>query len=154
MGITKGYTGTNLFGIDDPCTRGQAMMFLWRMAGKPNPTYKAKSPFKDVPTNHAFYKAILWGQQKGITKGYSDGTFGIDQPCTRGQIVTFIWRYKGQPKPKTTKSPFKDTITPAYKTAVLWAVEKKVTNGFSDGTFRDKAECTRGMIVKFLYNIR
>ncbi len=153
-GITKGYTGTNLFGIDDPCTRGQAMMFLWRIAGKPNPTYKATSPFKDVPTSHAFYKAILWGQQKGITKGYPDGTFGMDRPCTRGEIVTFIWRYKGQPKPKKTTSPFKDTITPAFKNAVLWAVENKVTNGFSDGTFRDGAECTRGMIVKFLYNIR
>ena len=154
QGITKGYPGTNLFGIDDPCTRGQAMMFLWRMAGKPNPIYKPKSPFKDVPTNHVFYKAILWGQQKGITKGFSDGTFGIDKPCTRGQIVTFIWRYKGEPKPKKSTSPFKDSITPAYKTAVLWAAEKKITNGFSDGTFRDKAECTRGMIVKFLYNIR
>jgi hypothetical protein len=68
--------------------------------------------------------------------------------------VTFIWRYKGEPKPKKSTSPFKDSITPAYKTAVLWAAEKKITNGFSDGTFRDKAECTRGMIVKFLYNIR
>jgi hypothetical protein len=152
QGITKGYTGTNLFGIDDGCTRGQAMMFLWRFAGKPQPKAQSKAPFKDVPKTHDFYKAILWAQQKGITKGYSDGTFGVDQICTRGQIVTFIWRYKGMPAPKSTKSPFKDKITAAYLKAVLWAAEKGITKGYSDGTFRDTAECTRGQIVKFLHN--
>ena len=152
-GITKGYSGTNLFGIDDPCTRGQAMMFIWNLAGKPAPKAQSKSPFSDVPTTHPYYKAILWAQQKGITKGYSDGTFGIDKTCTRGHIVTFLWKYKGSPAPKQTTSPFKDKITPAYLKAVLWAVEKGITKGYSDGTFRDSSECTRGMIVKFMHNM-
>ena len=151
-GITKGYSdGT--FGIDTICTRGHIMMFLWRYAGCPQPANVTKSPFKDVPKTHAFYKAILWGSQKGITKGYSDGTFGIDRDCTRGHIMTFIWRYKGCPKPKSTQNPFKDSITPAFRTAVIWSYEKKVAAGFPDGTFRDTKSCTRGEAVKFLYNL-
>jgi hypothetical protein len=149
-GITKGFPdGT--FGINRACTRGEAMQFLWRTAGCPQPKTAANSPFKDVPKTHAFYKAILWGSQKGITKGYSDGTFGINRTCTRGQICTFVWRFKGKPKSTLTKNPFKDSIYPSYRNAVLWAAGKKVTVGFSDGTFRDSAACTRGMIVAFIY---
>lgn len=152
-GITKGYSATGLFGLDDTCTRGQIMRFLWNYAGKPEPTAVASSPFSDVPKTHTFYKAILWGSQKGITKGYSNGKFGVNDYCTRGQIMTFIWRYKGSPKPKSTKNPFKDSITAAYLKAVIWAYEKGVTRGFSDGTYRDKKQCTRGEAVKFLHNM-
>ena len=151
-GITKGYSdGT--FGINKICTRGQIMMFLWRYAGCPKPANVTKSPFSDVPTTHVYYKAILWGSQMGITKGYSDGTFGINKDCTRGHIMMFIWRYKGCPKPRSTKNPFKDTITAAFRTAVIWSYEKKVAAGFSDGTFRDTKSCTRGEAVKFLHNL-
>ena len=90
-GITKGYEdGT--FGIDRACTRSEVMMFLWRMAGKPLPKLVSESPFSDVSTKHAFYRAIVWGSQQKITKGYDDGTFGINTECTRGQIVTFLYR--------------------------------------------------------------
>jgi len=74
------------------------IMFLWRYAGKPAPKAVAKSPFKDVETTNAFYKAILWGYQNKITTGYTSGakkgTFGINENCTRGQIVTFLYRAK------------------------------------------------------------
>ncbi len=151
-GITKGYSdGT--FGINRICTRGDIMMFLWRYAGCPQPKYVAKSPFSDVQKTHAYYKAILWGSQKGITKGYDDGTFGVNKDCTRGHIMMFIWRYKGCPKPKSTKNPFKDSITAAFRTAVIWAYENKVAGGFSDGTFRDTKSCTRGEAVKFLHKL-
>ena len=153
-GITKGYSGTNRFGINDTCTRGEAAMFLWRLAGKPSPKSVSKSPFSDVPKSHTFYSAILWAYHKGITKGYSNGTFGVNGKCTRGQIATFIWRYKGSPEPKTTKSSFKDSLTPAYKNAILWAAEKGITKGYSDGTFRDNQNCTRGEIVTFLFRIK
>jgi hypothetical protein len=129
------------------------MMFLWRYAGCPQPKSVTKSPFSDVPKTHAYYKAILWGSQKGITKGYSDGTFGINKDCTRGHIMMFIWRYKGCPQPKSTKNPFKDSITPAFRKAVIWSYEKKVAAGFSDGTFRDTKSCTRGEAVKFLHKL-
>lgn len=153
-GITKGYTGTNLFGIDDACTRSQAMMFLWRIAGQPAPKTQAKSPFSDIKPSHPHYKAVLWAYQKGIAKGYANGTYGVDIPCTRGQIMTFIWRYAGQPNPKKNVSPFKDKLTPAYRTAILWGSELGITKGYSDGTFRDSVSCTRGQIVTFLYRIR
>jgi len=154
-GITKGYSdGT--FGIDKACTRSEAVMFLWRLAGKPAPKNAASSPFKDVQKSHAHYKAILWAAQKGITKGYDDGTFGINKTCTRGQIMTFIWRFKGQPAPKAAvKSPFSDVPkNHAYYKAILWGSQNKVTNGFSDGTFGINKNCTRGQIVTFLYRIR
>lgn len=154
-GITKGYSdGT--FGIDKACTRSEAVMFLWRLAGKPAPSNAASSPFKDVPKSHAHYKAILWASQKGITKGYGDGTFGINKTCTRGQIMTFIWRFKGQPTPKAAaKSPFSDVPkSHAYYKAILWGSQNKVTNGFGDGTFGINKSCTRGQIVTFLYRIR
>ena len=153
-GITKGYTGTNLFGVEDTCTRGEAAMFLWRLAGKPAPKSVSTPPFSDVPKSHVFYNAISWAYQKGIAKGYSNGKFDVDGKCTRGQIATFIWRYKGSPKPKSSVSPFKDALTPAYKTAIIWAAEKGITKGFSDNTFRDKQYCTRGEIVTFLYRVK
>ena len=158
-GITKGYPdGT--FGIDKPCTRGEMMMFLWRYAGKPAPKNTSKSPFKDVKTNHAFYKAILWGSQKGITKGYDDGTFGIDRNVTRGEAMMFLWRLKGKPAPKAAaKSPFKDVPTNhVFYKAILWGSQKKVTTGYTSGVNKGKfmvnANCTRGQIVTFLYRAK
>ena len=75
-------------------------------------------------------------------------------PCTRGQIMTFIWRYAGEPKPRSNVSPFKDKLTPAYRTAILWGSALGITKGYSDGTFKDSVPCTRGQIVTFLYRIR
>ena len=83
-------------GINRNVSRGECMMFLWRLRGKPAPKAVSVSPFKDVPKNHAFYNAILWGAQKKITNGYTSGpkkgTFGINENCTRGAIVTFLYR--------------------------------------------------------------
>ena len=162
-GITKGYSDGS-FGIDLPCTRGHAVMFLWRMAGCPAPKAVSKSPFSDVPTTHTFYKAVLWAQQKGITKGYTTGPnkgkFGINDTCTRGQIMMFIWRYKGQPKPKpVSKSPFSDVpMNHPFYQAILWGSQKGVTNGYTTGPNKGKFgvndNCTRGQIVTFLYRIR
>ena len=162
-GITKGYSDGS-FGIDLPCTRGHAVMFLWRMAGCPKPKTVSKSPFLDVPTNHVFYKAVLWAQQKGITTGYTSGSrkgkFGINETCTRGQIMTFIWRYKGKPKPKpVSRSPFSDVpMNHTYYQAILWGFQNGVTNGYTSGSRKGKfgidRACTRGQIVTFLYRIR
>ena len=158
-GITKGYPdGT--FGIDKSCTRGEMMMFLWRYAGKPAAKAVSKSPFKDVAKNHAFYKAILWGSQKGITKGYPDGTFGINRNVSRGECMMFLWRLKGTPAPKAvTKSPFKDVPkNHAFYNAILWGSQNKVTTGYTSGakkgTFGINENCTRGQIVTFLYRAK
>ena len=158
-GITKGYPdGT--FGIDRSCTRGEMMMFLWRYAGKQAPKTVSKSPFEDVPKNHAFYKAILWGSQKGITKGYSDGTFGIDRNVSRGECMMFLWRLNGKPAPKAVaKSPFKDVPkNHVFYNAILWGAQKKITTGYTSGSkkgmFDIDANCTRGQIVTFLYRAK
>ena len=158
-GITKGYPdGT--FGIDRNCTRGEMMMFLWRYVGKPAPTMASKSPFKDVPTTHAFYKAILWGSQKGITKGYPDGTFGIDRNVSRGECMMFLWRLKGKPAPApAASSPFKDVPkTHAFYNAILWGAQKGITKGYTSGpkvgNFGINDNCLRGQIVTFLYRAK
>ena len=159
VGITKGYPdGT--FGINKSCTRGEMIMFLWRYVGKPAPKASSKSPFKDVPTNHTFYKAILWGSQKGITKGYSDGSFGINRNVTRGEAMMFLWRLKGKPAPKAAAtSPFKDVPTNhVFYKAILWGSQKKVTTGYTSGPnsgkFMINDNCTRGQIVTFLYRAK
>ena len=136
------------------------MMFLWRFAGKPAPKAVSKSPFKDVPKTHAFYKAILWGSQKGITKGYPDGSFGINRNVTRGECMMFLWRLKGKPAPKAVaKAPFPDVPkSHAFYNAVLWGFQKKITTGFTSGELKGKfgvdANCSRGQIVTFLYRAR
>ena len=158
-GITKGYPdGT--FGIDRSCTRGEMIMFLWRYAGKPAAKAVTKSPFSDVPKTHSFYNAILWGSQKGITKGYPDGTFGINRNVSRGECMMFLWRLRGKPAPKAVSvSPFKDVPkTHAFYNAILWGAQKKITNGYTSGpkkgTFGINENCTRGAIVTFLYRAR
>lgn len=158
-GITKGYDdGT--FGINKSCTRGEMIMFLWRFVRKPAPSFVSKSPFPDVPKYHTFYKAVLWAYQKGITKGYSDGTFGVDRKVTRGESMMFLWRIKGKPAPKSVaKSPFKDVSkTHAFYKAILWGSQEGITKGYTTGekkgNFGIKDNCTRGQIVTFLYRAR
>ena len=158
-GITKGYPdGT--FGVDRNCTRGEMMMFLWRYSNKPTPKKVSKSPFKDVPMNHAFYNAILWGSQKGITKGYPDGSFGINRNVSRGECMMFLWRLKNKPSPKAVaKTPFPDVPkSHAFYNAILWGYQKKITNGFTSGPLRGKfginENCSRGQIVTFLYRAK
>ena len=92
-GITTGYTGAKkgYFGLRDNCTRGQIVMFLWRYVGEPAPK-KNTQTFRDVPTNHGFYKAVQWASEQGITAGYSDGTFGVGKDCTRGHCAMFLYR--------------------------------------------------------------
>ena len=155
-GITKGYSdGT--FGINRSCTRGEMMMFLWKYAKKPAPKPASKSPFKDVSSSHAFYKAILWGYQNGITKGYSDGSFGINRNVSRGEAMMFLWKLKNKPAPQmTSKSPFTDVPTShAFYKAILWGSQKGITKGYTSGANKGKFgindNCTRGQIVTFLY---
>ena len=158
-GITKGYpNGT--FGINKSCTRGEMVMFLWRYATQPMPKSVSKSPFKDVSTSHTFYKAILWAYQKGIAKGYSDGTFGINRNVSRGESMMFLWRLKGKPESiAMSVSPFTDVPkTHAFYKAILWGYQKKITTGYTSGekkgTFGINEDCTRGQIVTFLYRAR
>ena len=107
--------------------------------------------FVDVKAGDYFYDAVLWAAEKGITGGIGNGLFGPNQPCTRAQIVTFLWRAAGSPEPKGTGS-FADVPADSYYTkAVAWAVENGITGGTGDGKFSPDATCTRAQAVTFLY---
>ena len=108
--------------------------------------------FKDVPSNAFYYDPVLWAVENGVTTGTSATTFSPDEVCTRGQVVTFLWRAAGQPEPKNTTNPFTDVKEgDFFYKAVLWAVENKITNGTGDGTtFSPNENCNRGQIVTFL----
>ena len=107
--------------------------------------------FADVPTSAYYYEAVKWAQEKGITGGIGNGLFGPNQPCTRAQIVTFLWRAAGSPEPKAMSS-FADVSTDAYYAkAVAWAVENGITTGTGDGKFSPDATCTRAQSVTFLF---
>ena len=108
--------------------------------------------FKDVPANAYYYEAVKWAQEKGITGGIGNGLFGPNDPCTRAQIVTFLWRAAGSPAPKNTGTAFGD-VKPGsfYEQAVAWAVENGITGGTGEGMFSPDATCTRAQSVTFLY---
>ena len=108
--------------------------------------------FKDVPANAYYYEAVKWAQEKGITGGIGNGLFGPNDPCTRAQIVTFLWRAAGSPAPKNTGTAFGDVkLGSFYEQAVAWAVENGITGGTGEGMFSPDATCTRAQSVTFLY---
>lgn len=151
--ITNG-TSSTTFSPYKSCTRAEIVTFLWRAAGSPEPT-TTRNPFRDVNavTHSSYYKAILWASQKGITSGTSATAFSPDQVCTRAQIVTFLYRYAGQPSGYYS-NPFKDvgaTSEASYYKAILWAVGKGITTGTSATTFSPYASCNRAEAVTFLY---
>ena len=112
---------------------------------------QAASIFADVPADAYYAKAVEWAVKKGITNGKANGLFGSNDPCTRAQIVTFLWRAAGSPEPKSMSS-FSDVSADSYYAkAVAWAVENGITTGTGDGKFSPDATCTRAQSVTFLY---
>ena len=149
-GITTGVSGTK-FDPNGSCTRGQVVTFLWRANGSPEPT-RTRTSFTDVNAKAYYYKAMLWAVETGVTTGTSDTTFAPDKPCTRGQVVTFLWRAKGKPLPLDQETGFTDVNKSGYYyDAMRWAVQKGVTNGTSDTAFTPNGICTRGQVVTFLF---
>ena len=148
-GIASG-TDAKHFSPDAACTRGQAVTFLWRAAGCPAPAL-AENPFTDVKPTDYCYDAVLWAVQTGVAKGTSASTFAPDAPCTRGQIVTFLYRAAGSPS-GYANSGYVDVPETSYCAApVAWAVALRVTSGTSALTFSPDTLCTRAQIVTFLY---
>ena len=147
--VTSGKTVTT-FAPNESCTRAQAVTFLWRAAGSPEPT-ASEMTFTDVKADSYYYKAVLWAVENKITSGMSDTLFAPDATCSRSQIVTFLYRMQNSPESKA-ENPFTDVKADAYyANAVLWAVENGVTTGASATTFDPAGDCTRGQIVTFLY---
>ena len=148
-GITSGTTATT-FSPNASCTRAQAVTFLWRAAGSPEPA-STRNPFTDVKSSAYYYKAVLWAVEKGITVGTTDTTFSPNATCTRAQIVTFLWRDSGSEAVQTAV-PFEDVKRGMYYyNAVTWAVKNGITSGTTATTFSPNNDCTRAQIVTFLY---
>ena len=109
------------------------------------------SPFRDVSTDAYYYEAVKWAQKKGITGGIGDGLFGPNQPCTRAQIVTFLWRAAGSPVVNYAMD-LADVLGDAYYAeAVRWALSQGITTGTADGKFSPNAPCTRAQSMTFLF---
>ena len=151
-GITQGTDDTH-FSPDGICTRAQAVTFLWRAAGSPEPETRTM-PFTDVSADSYYYDAVLWAVENGIAKGTSHTTFSPDATCTRAQAVTFLWRSEKSPAGDTV-NPFTDVKSTAYYAgAVLWAVKEDITKGTTSTTFSPNAGCTRAQIVTFLWRCK
>ena len=148
-GVTNG-TGNNQFSPEATCTRAQVVTFLWRAKGSPEPKTPA-NPFADVKEGTYYHKAVLWANENNITNGTGDGKFSPDAGCTRGQVVTFLWRAEDKPAASGSAS-FSDVPAGQYYTdAVTWAVGRNITNGTGNNQFSPNSTCTRGQIVTFLY---
>lgn len=109
------------------------------------------NPFIDVAQDAYYYDAVLWAVGNGITNGIGNGKFGPNDPCTRGQIVTFLWRAMGSPEVAITTT-FDDVVPGSYyEMAVAWAVANGITNGTGNGKFSPNDPCTRAQAVTFLH---
>lgn len=111
-----------------------------------------ENPFGDIQSTDYFYDAVLWARRAGVTEGVSPNSFGPYAPCTRGQIVTFLWRAYGSAAPASQFAPFDDVCDgDYYRNAVLWAVERTITAGVGDRVFGPEQACTRAQVVTFLW---
>ena len=145
-GVTNGM-GDGRFLPDGACTRAQAVTFLWRMSGSPEP--RSAANFADVPAGSWYAKAVAWAVENGVTNGM-DGAFNPDGVVTRAQVVTMLCRLESG---KATKeATFADAPRRQwYSDAIAWAVENGVANGMGGNLFGTDERCTRAQIVTFLY---
>ena len=120
--------------------------------GAANPEYVPPLPFEDVPADAYYADAIRWAVRRGVTEGTAANRFSPDNGCTRAQVVTFLWRAAGCPKPKMGVNPFSDVKDEAYfADAVLWAVENGITVGTGPTKFSPDGACTRAQIVTLIH---
>ena len=148
VGVAK---GAKFYLNDTPCKLDWKEKFFWSETMTVQ-TETPTNPFVDVPESAYYYNPVLWAVENGITNGVDATHFKPDGTCTRAHAVTFLWRTAGQPEPKTANMPFNDVKAGSYyEKAVLWAVEKGITNGTSATTFSPDDTCTRAQIVTFLW---
>ena len=145
-GITNG-TSNTAFSPNQTCSQAHILTFLWRAAGCPEPTGEADFAHAGVSAGQYFYKAFQWANERGVM---TDLNLDPNAPCSRSDVVTYLWKLSGQPKGGS--SSFTDVAkNAAYAKAVAWAVQEGITNGTSETTFGPAETCTRGQIVTFLH---
>ena len=150
QGITAGVSETE-FAPENSCTRSQILMFLWKAAGSPA-AKSTENPFTDISEQDAYYQAVLWAVENGITLGVDEKTFAPNDTVTRAQAVAFQYRAAG--KPVVGGQQQFDDVSAAdyYAEAVAWALDQGITSGTGDNQFSPTDHCTRAQIVTFLYN--
>ena len=115
-------------------------------------TLKRECPFEDVTSSDYYYEPVLWAVDEGITDGVTETEFAPEDTCKRSQVVTFLWRAAGEPKAASRNNPFVDVkSTDYFYEAVLWAVEKGITDGMDETHFEPDGVCNRSQVVTFLY---
>ena len=143
-------TSETTFSPEKECTRAEAVTFLYRLAGSPEP--KATTcAFTDVAESDYFYKAVLWAVENGITNGTTETTFSPDAICERAHIVTFIARYANAVATSVATNFADVDANDYYAGSVAWAEANGITKGTSETTFSPEMACNRAQIVTFLY---
>ena len=155
--ITTGYPdGT--FRPNGSVERGAMAAFFYRMAGSPQFTAPSTPSFKDVPRDHPFFKEIEWMRARGITTGWSDGTFRPNAAVNRDAMAAFFYRFAGSPAYSApVASPFSDVSTGSqFYREIAWLADQRITTGWPDGSFRPVQPIERGAMAAFLhrYNVR
>ncbi|MBQ2204062.1 MAG: S-layer homology domain-containing protein, partial [Oscillospiraceae bacterium] len=149
--ITAG-TSATAFSPGASCTRAQMVTFLWRASGSPEPE-ASECPFVDVPNGAYYTMAVVWAAENNITAGTSATEFSPGATVTRGQTVTFLYRYAKGTAPQID-CPFEDVSDTSYwYLPVLWAYQNGVTAGVSATKFAPMQPCTRAQIVTFLWRL-
>ena len=146
--ITNGTDDTH-FSPNQGCTRGQVVTFLWRAAG--SPTVSGDAGFVDVKSTDYYYDAVKWAVANGITNGTDATHFSPSATCTRGQVVTFMYRAEGSPATSGSCGFVDVKSADYYYNAVIWAVANGITNGTDATHFSPSATCTRAQVVTFLH---
>ena len=149
--ITVG-TGENLFSPDASCTRAQVVTFLWKTLASPAPSSNA-NPFNDVKPGTYYYDAIRWAAESGITSGTAPDQFSPDKPCTRAEVLTFLWHAYGSPKESANNQYYDVAANSYYAVPVTWASKNKITTGTSANIFSPDDICSRCQMVTFLYHL-
>ncbi len=129
-----------------------ALVLALAMALGMLPASAAANPFTDMTEKYYYYDAVMWAYESGVTTGISATEFGPYDYCTRGQVVTFLWRAAGKPEPTGSRNPFTDVkSTDYFYKAVLWAVENGITTGTTATTFSPENQCLKSEVVTFLW---
>lgn len=150
-GITSGVSQFS-FAPNSTATRAQAVVMLYRAAGSPSVGTSVKNNFRDVADNSYYRDAVLWAVANGITNGTSSDSFSPDEPITREQLLTFLWRYAGSVRLSYEGALYSDVMQgDVFFDAILWATDRGITQGQSDNSFGIGARCSRAEAVTFLY---
>ena len=154
QGMVKGYSdGT--FKPENVCTREQFAIMLWRLQGSLSGYESSAYMFNDVNdfSNATSRKAVGWAVEKGIVKGFSDGSFHPKETITRAQVAVMLWRYAGEPGVGSSSSRFSDigSYSANVQKAIIWLENAGIASGYKDGTFKPDDGCQRQHMAIFMY---